>query len=54
MTGSALIVILVLAKFNFNISDLLGTAGDNYADSANAAAAAAGNAAQQTAGRSRY
>ncbi|MGI8646420.1 MAG: solute symporter family protein [Nocardioides sp.] len=29
MTGSALIVILVLAKFDFNISDLLGTAADN-------------------------
>ncbi len=29
MIGSALIVVLVLAKFNFNISDLLGTAASN-------------------------
>lgn len=29
MTGSALIVILVLAKFDFNLSELLGTAADN-------------------------
>ena len=29
MTGSALIVVLVLAKFNFNLSDLLGTAASN-------------------------
>jgi cation/acetate symporter len=29
MTGSALIVVLVLAKFHFNISDLLGTAASN-------------------------
>jgi len=29
MTGSALIVVLVLLKFNFNISDLLGTAATN-------------------------
>ena len=29
MTGSALIVVLVLIKFDFNISDLLGTAADN-------------------------
>jgi cation/acetate symporter len=29
MAGSALIVVLVLAKFNFNISDLLGTAASN-------------------------
>ena len=29
MTGSALIVVLVLIKFNFNISDLLGTAASN-------------------------
>lgn len=28
MLGSALIVVLVLVKFNFNISDLLGTAAD--------------------------
>ena len=29
MTGSALIVVLVLAKFQFNISDMLGTAASN-------------------------
>jgi len=29
MTGSALIVVLVLAKFDFNLSELLGTAADN-------------------------
>ena len=29
MAGSALIVVLVLAKFNFNLSDLLGAAADN-------------------------
>lgn len=29
MTGSALIVVLVLIQFNFNLSDLLGTAADN-------------------------
>jgi cation/acetate symporter len=29
MAGSALIVVLVLAKFDFNISDLLGTASSN-------------------------
>jgi cation/acetate symporter len=29
MAGSALIVVLVLAKFDFNISDLLGTAASN-------------------------
>ena len=29
MTGSALIVVLVLAQFNFNLSDLLGAAADN-------------------------
>ena len=29
MIGSALIVVLVLAKFNFNLSDLLGAAADN-------------------------
>jgi cation/acetate symporter len=29
MAGSALIVVLVLAKFNFNISDLLGAAASN-------------------------
>ncbi len=29
MAGSALIVVLVLAKFNFNISDMLGTAASN-------------------------
>ena len=29
MTGSALIVVLVLIQFNFNISDLLGTAASN-------------------------
>jgi cation/acetate symporter len=29
MAGSALIVVLVLIKFNFNISDLLGTAASN-------------------------
>jgi cation/acetate symporter len=31
MTGSALIVVLVLLKFDFNISDMLGMASDNYA-----------------------
>ncbi len=31
MTGTVLITVLVLAKFNFNLSDLLGTAGENYA-----------------------
>jgi len=31
MTGTVLITVLVLAKFNFNLSDLLGTAGDKYA-----------------------
>jgi cation/acetate symporter len=51
MTGSALIVVLVLAKFDFNISELLGVAGDNYAESANAAAAAAGNPETATAGQ---
>lgn len=29
MTGSALIVVLVLIQFNFNLSDLLGSAADN-------------------------
>ncbi|WP_148612256.1 solute symporter family protein [Nocardioides rubriscoriae] len=29
MAGSALIVVLVLAKFDFNVSDLLGAAADN-------------------------
>ncbi len=29
MTGTILITVLVLAKFNFNLSDLLGTAADN-------------------------
>ena len=29
MTGSALIVVLVLAQFDFNVSDLLGAAADN-------------------------
>jgi cation/acetate symporter len=29
MTGSALIVVLVLIKFDFNLSDLLGSAADN-------------------------
>ena len=29
MAGSALIVVLVLAKFGFNLSDLLGTAASN-------------------------
>ena len=29
MLGSALIVVLVLAKFNFNLSELLGSAADN-------------------------
>ncbi len=41
MTGTVLITVLVLAKFNFNLSDLLGTAGDNYA--ATDAAKEAGN-----------
>jgi len=40
MTGTVLITVLVLAKFNFNLSDLLGTAGDKYA--ANDAAKEAG------------
>ncbi len=42
MTGSALIVILVLAKFHFNLSELLGVAADNYKTSSDAAAEAAG------------
>jgi cation/acetate symporter len=29
MTGTILITVLVLAKFNFNLSDMLGTAADN-------------------------
>ena len=41
MLGSALIVVLVLAKFGFNLSDLLGTAAGNYEEGAKAA----GNAA---------
>lgn len=45
MAGSALIVILVMAKVDFNLSELLGIAGQNYADSANAAAEAAGTTA---------
>jgi cation/acetate symporter len=48
MTGSALIVILVLAKFHFNLSDLLGTAADNYKASADAAAEAAGTTSTAT------
>ncbi len=48
MVGSALIVVLVLAKFNFNLSDLLGTAADNYKVSADAAAEAAGTASTAT------
>ncbi|MEI2810174.1 MAG: cation acetate symporter [Nocardioides sp.] len=42
MAGSAVIVFLVLAKFGFNLSELLGTAANNYADGANKAAEAAG------------
>ena len=30
MAGSALIVVLVLAKFDFNLSELLGTAADQH------------------------
>ncbi|MFN8195471.1 MAG: cation acetate symporter [Nocardioidaceae bacterium] len=48
MIGSALIVVLVLAKFNFNLSDLLGTAAHNYKSSADAAAEAAGTASTAT------
>jgi cation/acetate symporter len=44
MVGSAVIVVMVLAKFGFNLSDLLGTAADNYKASADAAAEAAGTA----------
>ncbi len=51
MAGSAVIVVLVLKEFSFNLSDLLGTAGSNYADSANAAAAAAGKPEAATAGQ---
>ena len=36
MVGSALIVVLVLAKFGFNLSDLLGTAANNYKAGADA------------------
>ena len=49
MTGSALIVVLVLAEYGFNLSDLLGAAGANYADSANAAAREAGSPETATA-----
>ena len=48
MVGSALIVVLVLAKFGFNLSDLLGTAADNYKTGADAAAEAAGTASTAT------
>ena len=48
MVGSALIVVLVLAKFNFNLSDLLGTASDNFKASSDAAAEAAGTASTAT------
>jgi cation/acetate symporter len=48
MTGSALIVILVLAKFHFNLSALLGTAADNYKTSSDAAAEVAGTASTAT------
>jgi len=48
MVGSALIVVLVLAKFGFNLSDLLGTAADNYKASSDAAAEAAGTASTAT------
>jgi cation/acetate symporter len=49
MTGSALIVVLVLAEFSFNLSELLGVAGDNYAEATNAAAAEAGSPETATA-----
>ena len=39
MAGTVLITVLVLAKFNFNISDMLGSAADNYAASDRAKAA---------------
>ncbi len=48
MVGSALIVVLVLAKFNFNLSDLLGTAADNFKASSDTAAEAAGTASTAT------
>ncbi len=48
MVGSALIVVLVLAKFNFNLSELLGVAADNYKVSADTAAEAAGTASTAT------
>jgi cation/acetate symporter len=51
MTGSALIVVLVLAEYGFNLSELLGAAGSNYADSTNAALAEAGNPETATAGQ---
>ncbi|HEY0888819.1 MAG TPA: cation acetate symporter [Nocardioides sp.] len=41
MAGSAIIVVLVLAEFGFNLSDLLGTAADNYGNRAEGNAAAA-------------
>ena len=48
MVGSALIVVLVLAKFGFNLSELLGTASDNYKVSADTAAEAAGTTSTAT------
>ncbi|MEZ5096316.1 MAG: cation acetate symporter [Nocardioides sp.] len=48
MTGSALIVVLVLAKYGFNLSELLGTAAHNYKTGADAAAEAAGTASTAT------
>ncbi len=41
MAGSALIVVLVLAEFGFNLSELLGTAAGNYGDRADGNVAAA-------------
>jgi cation/acetate symporter len=41
-------VVLVLAKFNFNLSDLLGTAADNFKASSDTAAEAAGTASTAT------
>ena len=46
MLGSALIVVLVLAKFGFNLSDLLGTAANNYEEGAKAAGNAAATSDQ--------
>jgi cation/acetate symporter len=41
MVGSAIIVLLVLAEFGFNLSELLGTAADNYGEREGSAGAQA-------------